>query len=127
MPFLGATQATGSPGCYLWPAARYPVSKPTRGDFAKAPPMVFVNSTPGPRHAVRAGAADAVAGAGLASGHLGERRPHVVRAGPCLHRRPGHGLPQRHAPARRVALQALTASSHNPGVSRLTGPARRYL
>jgi pimeloyl-ACP methyl ester carboxylesterase len=48
MPFLGATQATGSPGCYLWPAARYPVSKPTRGDFAKAPPMVFVNSTQDP-------------------------------------------------------------------------------
>jgi pimeloyl-ACP methyl ester carboxylesterase len=48
MPFLGATQATGAPGCYLWPASRYPVSEPTRADFAKAPPMVFVNSTQDP-------------------------------------------------------------------------------
>ena len=48
MPFLGAVQATGQPGCFDWPAARYPVSTPTAADLAGAPPMVFVNSTADP-------------------------------------------------------------------------------
>ena len=44
LPFFGAFGAVGEPGCYGWPAAKFPVTTPTRADFADTPHVVLVNS-----------------------------------------------------------------------------------
>ena len=44
LPFFGAFGAVGEPGCYSWPTAKFPITTPTRADFADTPPVVLVNS-----------------------------------------------------------------------------------
>jgi pimeloyl-ACP methyl ester carboxylesterase len=44
IPVFGAYGAVGEPGCYRWPAARYPLGALTRASLEDAPAMVLVNS-----------------------------------------------------------------------------------
>ncbi len=48
MPVFGAFGASGLPGCYDWPAARYPLEPLTKEDLHAAPPVVLVNSAHDP-------------------------------------------------------------------------------
>lgn len=45
LPFLGEVGAVGLPGCFGWPAARWPVDAPTEASLAKSPPTLLVNAT----------------------------------------------------------------------------------
>lgn len=47
-PFFGAVGAVGQPGCYQWPAARYPLKMPTKSSLAPAPPIMIINSSHDP-------------------------------------------------------------------------------
>lgn len=44
IPVFGEVGAVGLPGCYQWPEAKYPLHALTKSEFAKAPPVVLVNS-----------------------------------------------------------------------------------
>ena len=43
-PILGASGAVGQPGCYGWPAAKYPLDALSKASLAAAPEVVLVNS-----------------------------------------------------------------------------------
>lgn len=61
IPVFGAIGAVGAPGCYRWPAAKYPLEALTKPALAKSPTVVLVNS----RHDPATPYANAIAARGL--------------------------------------------------------------
>ncbi|MBI2708501.1 MAG: alpha/beta fold hydrolase [Actinobacteria bacterium] len=47
-PLLGSVFATGTPGCYGFPAARHPLTKPKPGEITATPTVVLIGNTQDP-------------------------------------------------------------------------------